>query len=226
MTNEEKVERFKNEKIAIYCETKEEAKEFVKWCYANGFRWDDQPEYVSRLGWYGSPEDKTFFDEYENETCYIFNFNGDKKLGYSSKQFYEEEGCEIIKYKDFMKEEKKMTRLEYVVSKGLNDESNTLCYIAHICKYGTECENNECLKCEFYKDINLCVKTLLEEHKEPIKLKQWEYDLLKAVIENYGRYHFSYHKDLCQMKNKGYFKGIYDTSMTLQKILDNCEVVE
>lgn len=65
---------------------------------------------------------------------------------------------------------------------------------------------------------------LLEEHKEPIKLKQWEYDLLMSYI-NKG-YYFKNFSELKEMKNKGYFKGITDTSMKILYILKNCEVIE
>lgn len=67
---------------------------------------------------------------------------------------------------------------------------------------------------------------LLEEHKEPIKLKQWEYDLIRAndrphecnVFESFNTYR--------NMKAIGYFEGITDTSMTLKEILENCEVID
>lgn len=65
---------------------------------------------------------------------------------------------------------------------------------------------------------------LLEEHKEPIKLTKFEYDLLMSYI-NKG-YYFKNHSELKEMRNKGYFKGITDTSMKIQYILNNCEVVE
>lgn len=213
MTNEERVKIFKNEKIAVNCETIEEAKYFIKWCCANGFELQ------------GTKSNGINFSNYKDRTCYNFGYLGINCFGYFPKHFFKEAGYEIIKFNDFMKEEKKMTRLEYVVSKNLSDERNTLCYIAHICKYGVECGVKGCLKCEFYKDINLCVQTLLGEHKEHIKLKQWEYDLLKAGIETYGRHHFSWHKYLCNMKNKGYFKNITDISMPVAYILDNCEIV-
>ena len=69
---------------------------------------------------------------------------------------------------------------------------------------------------------------LLSEHKEPIKLKKWEYDLL-TIFEN--------HTDsvkltldnaiiISPMLRAGYFKGVHNTSMTIQEILDNCEVIE
>lgn len=68
------------------------------------------------------------------------------------------------------------------------------------------------------------VDWLLQEHKEPIKLKQWEYDLLMSYI-NKG-YYFKNFSELKEMRNKGYFKGITDTSMKIYDILKNCEVIE
>ena len=69
---------------------------------------------------------------------------------------------------------------------------------------------------------------LLEEHKEPIKLTQFEYDLLeyytnvdnswngRILHENYAiRY----------MCDKGYLKNV-DLNMTFREVLDNCEVIE
>lgn len=65
---------------------------------------------------------------------------------------------------------------------------------------------------------------LLEEHKEPIKLKQWEKDLLESNINR--QFYFSGYSDLLEMKNRGYFEGVKDVTMTIQEILENCEVVE
>ena len=65
---------------------------------------------------------------------------------------------------------------------------------------------------------------LLEEHKEPIKLTKFEYDLLMSYI-NKG-YFFKNYSELKEMRYKGYFKGITDTSMKIGYILKNCEVVE
>ncbi len=80
---------------------------------------------------------------------------------------------------------------------------------------------------KFYRnsedDINL-IDWLLEEHKEPIKLKKWEYDLLMSYI-NKG-YSFKNYSELKEMRNKGYFNGMTDTSMELNEILENCEVIE
>ena len=86
-------------------------------------------------------------------------------------------------------------------------------------KYCTQC-------CGDDGDDILCnvVDWLLEEYKEPIKLTKFEYDLLMSYI-NKG-YYFKNYSELKEMKSKGYFKGITDTSMKIQYILNNCEVIE
>lgn len=70
------------------------------------------------------------------------------------------------------------------------------------------------------------VDWLSEEHKEPIKLKQWEYDTIKyhGKLSKFNDIHF-----LMAMKNKGHFKdmnSVEKCSMTIKEILENCEVIE
>ena len=87
------------------------------------------------------------------------------------------------------------------------------------CPYDVEnCVEEGC--CNYRKFIDW----LLEEHKEPIKLTKFEYDLLMSYI-NKG-YYFKNYSELKEMRYKGYFKGITDTSMKIQYILNNCEVIE
>lgn len=71
------------------------------------------------------------------------------------------------------------------------------------------------------------VDWLLQEHKEPIKLKQWEYAFIELNDSCYGMSGFIVKNiDLfVRLKEKGYFKGITDTSMTIKDILDNCVIV-
>lgn len=79
---------------------------------------------------------------------------------------------------------------------------------------------------EKYKGVHafmpMVLDWLLEEHKETIKLKQWEKDLLEKF--NKSQF-FDYESPLFKMKDDGYFEGVTDTSMTLKEILDNCEVI-
>lgn len=63
---------------------------------------------------------------------------------------------------------------------------------------------------------------LLQEHKEQIKLKQWEYDLLSfSGIHN----RFDSVFILLLLKEKGHFRGILDKSMSIKDIFCNCEIV-
>lgn len=71
------------------------------------------------------------------------------------------------------------------------------------------------------------VDWLLEEYKEPIKLKQWEKDLIEAYQERLGVDHAFYSNYILEeLKERGHFKGVMDTSMNTQIILENCEIVE
>lgn len=81
-----------------------------------------------------------------------------------------------------------------------------------------------CTKDETGCDYQRFVDWLLSEHKEPIKLTQFEYDLLMSYI-NKG-YSFKNNSELKEMRNKGYFEGVTDISMKILEILNNCEVVD
>lgn len=126
-----------------------------------------------------------------------------------------------------------MTNLEYL-KKNFNKfklyDEDLFCELAFICKTGERCEgfkyercSEGCGGCQF-RNIRNAIDYLLQEHKEPIKLKQWEYDLLMSYI-NKG-YYFKNFSELKEMRNKGYFKGVADTSMKIIEILNNCEVIE
>lgn len=74
-------------------------------------------------------------------------------------------------------------------------------------------------------DSKKMIDWMLKEHKEPIKLKQWEKDLITVFDTSYSKQsEFWSFLSLKNLKQKGYFKGITDTSMSIREILDNCEV--
>lgn len=106
----------------------------------------------------------------------------------------------------------------------LTNESK-ICKLAYCVKNKTiDCSGDICSACEFF-DVDKCIYYLLQEHKEPIKLKQWEYDLIKyhAHFVKFNDRHI-----LMTMKNKGHFKdmnSVTDTSMIIEDILKNCEIV-
>ena len=85
----------------------------------------------------------------------------------------------------------------------------------------TEYSCDDCTECQkqFFEWLN-------EEYKEPIKLTQFEYDLLtirnSSVFFNSPLKSSRYFEEL---KEKGYFKNV-DLNMTAKEVLENCEVVE
>ena len=67
-------------------------------------------------------------------------------------------------------------------------------------------------------------KWLLQEYKEPVKLTQFEYDSLSFPSDN--EYEFGNDLWCLHMKEKGYFKGVTDTSMEIKEIIERAEVVD
>lgn len=86
------------------------------------------------------------------------------------------------------------------------------------------CKNAQCSECSCKTK-----EWFNSEHKEPIKLSKFEYDLLDTVSGErngfkFGNHQFKAMRNLVTMKEKGHFKGI-DVEMTLEEILNSCEVV-
>lgn len=90
----------------------------------------------------------------------------------------------------------------------------------HLSGYGYYSENDY-----IYALQEIMVEIGLEEERDKkIKLKQWEKDLLETL--QCEEVKFFCHELLLEMRYKGYFKGITDTSMKIEDILKNCEVIE
>lgn len=67
---------------------------------------------------------------------------------------------------------------------------------------------------------------LLEEHKQKIKLKQWEYDCLQILANGGYIGNWKFNELICySFKSRGHFKGVTDTSMNIKDILKNYEIV-
>lgn len=100
-----------------------------------------------------------------------------------------------------------------------------ICVSAFICRHGKFCDDVECKKCEFDENLDLSLRVLMVEHIDPIKLKSWEYDLIKINNMSHSSSFKSFYPYM-KMKEIGYFSGIKDISMTLEEILNNCEVID
>ena len=76
-------------KIAVHCKTEEEAKDFCKRMHEHGMKWCTGKSYM----------EKTNYEEYKGETCYI-------RFGmFSSYRHYNSEGYEILEWSDYMNKE-------------------------------------------------------------------------------------------------------------------------
>lgn len=93
----------------------------------------------------------------------------------------------------------------------------------HLSGYGYYSENDY-----IYALQEIMVEIGLEEERDKkIKLKQWEKDLISLFDSVHSKnYSFNSFLSLNGLKRKGYFKGITDTSMKIEDILKNCEVIE
>lgn len=116
-----------------------------------------------------------------------------------------------------------MTNLEWLkqnFKECSSDKYTPPCRCIYMAENGCDCDNVLCKNCEydsFYKILDY----LSQEHKEPIKLKQWEYDLMYRLKGS----SFNTWSHLSDMKEKGYFKGVKDTSIKIEDILKNYEIV-
>ena len=79
----------KDNKIAVHCKTEEEEKDFCKRMHEHGMKWSTGKSYM----------EKTNYEEYKGETCYI-------RFGmFSSYRYYNSEGYEILEWSDYMQKE-------------------------------------------------------------------------------------------------------------------------
>lgn len=115
-----------------------------------------------------------------------------------------------------------MTNLEFnkdKILKEFNKGYSLGCSICNVMNKTDEKSGCYGIKCEKAKMLYW----MLGEHEEPIKLKQYEYDLIKAFDAD--DYTFEYFDPLKEFKKIGYFSGIKDISMKIKDILDNCIIV-
>lgn len=119
-----------------------------------------------------------------------------------------------------------MTNLEFYKDEILEDikKGRRLeCAICLIKQNKIDCNSSYCRIDPHYHEI--IFKWMFEEHKKPIKLKRWEYDLIRTNDMSHNRAFVSFNT-YRSMKKIGHFAGIKDVSMTLEDILNNCEVID
>lgn len=212
MTNEERVKKFKNHETVINCQTFEEAKAFIKWCYENNIKWGDDKLNKNIISWTNE------------DTCYRYDY--DNTLVYARADFYRT-NYKIIKYKDFF-EEQEETNLDVLLKTVTSEREDGIpCTLLYELKYNKTCDIIKCDNCEFNKTLD-CLKYLKERYNKSIKLTKFEYDILN-IREEFDKSHFEVPLEnniyFVGLKKMGYFKNI-DLKMTAKEILDDCEIIE
>lgn len=82
--------------MAIHCKTKEEAKEFIKIAYEQGFKWISKNDSVNT----------TYYSEYEKDIVYVLGYYYIKDITYSLIENYIDKD-NIIEFSDLKKKENK-----------------------------------------------------------------------------------------------------------------------
>lgn len=223
MTDKERLEKFKNGKIAVNCPTEKEARKFIEWCYINDMKWNFGEELL------------TYFYINEEQTCYFYN-KYNEQLYCGQNFIFSAERVPIMTYKEFMKrKDSDMTNLEWILNNVDKEimKYHPICVIARDCiekgdyiEKEDKCIGKNCLNCKFY-DTHYLLKFLQKKYKEkhidPIKLSQFEYDLLRTNDQSHDRKlsSFATYKN---MKELGYFKNV-DFELTIKQVLDDCKVL-
>lgn len=193
------LEYFKNNKVAINCETEEEAKELFKILKEYGVKW------------WGDVElniDETHWNDYQENTYYEINTINELSYSYN---FYKNNNYKIIKFKDieFKRKkdmEKKLITLEELENK--TKEINNCKWIEYNYDYTCilKCLNDDNILwfdgSEFgYNDIDNIINELKKAKKQIKELRQYELD------EN--EYNKSWNEAYEYMKNGGIVKHGY-----------------
>jgi len=79
-------DEFRNEKVAVNCDTEEKAREFIKECHLRNLRWEFSRDNV------------TNYHVYNSKTCFSFGFANKGVIEFSSFSFYKQKGYKIIKW--------------------------------------------------------------------------------------------------------------------------------
>lgn len=88
------IEKFKNERIAVHCNTQEEYDELMRLLEKYGFRWSSC----------GKPTSLDYFKNYKNRICVEYdNRQFWIGLSYCDKEYFTSENYEIIECKDFIR---------------------------------------------------------------------------------------------------------------------------
>lgn len=180
-------ERFKNEKIAVSCQTEDEARDFVIQCYGN------------RIEWFNSTYDSKYdvnttdYKKYENVIYYRIFFDPANKISFVdvNMNYCREHNYKIIPFSEInkpIKEENKMSDFNYR-GKEFNDPVEYAKYIlkcAEEDKAKAEKERQDKLKAEKAKRIEELDKARVEYFETCTEAKEKYLKIVEQYNKDYG----------------------------------------
>ena len=148
-------ERFKNEKIAVNCQTEDEAKDFVKQCYENNIEWSKYSNNSNIK--YGSKF--TNYTKYENGIYYrIFRdfrlVNNEAGLIDENINYYRNNNYKIIPYSEVNKSIKEENKMQFSPN-GYSYRGQVFRDIEDYAKYILKCAEDDKAKAEKEKQNKL-----------------------------------------------------------------------
>lgn len=169
------IEKFKNERIAVHCNTQEEYDELMRLLEEYGFRWRSCGKPIS-LDYFKNCKNRICV-EYDNRQFWI-------GLSYCNKEYFITKNYEIIECKDFIKQvnfEEKNNTSEVVIT--INKDG--LSINKHLCESDTEEEQieNELEKIEIKQEKtsngSLINYAVINDQKCRLSLVQ--YEIIKKI---------------------------------------------
>ena len=145
-------ERFKNEKIAVNCQTEDEAKDFVKQCYNNGVEWLNP----SHIGNNDYDSNTTCHGRYKHQTCYKFLFDLKNRLSFTvvDTNYCEVYNYTIISYSEINKSIKEENKMQFSPN-GYSYNGQVFRDIEEYAKYILKCKEDDRIKAEKEKQDKL-----------------------------------------------------------------------
>lgn len=179
--------RFKNEKIAVNCQTEDEARDFVKQCYKNGIEW-----------FYSACDSKydvntTNYKNYENGICYRIFFDPANKISFVdvNMNYCRNHNYTIIPFSEInkpIKEESKMFKCSICGKEYDTPVDRARCEIEcdktnHI---KAEKEKQDKLKAEKAKCIEEIDKAYVEYFETCTEAKEKYLKIVEQYNKDYG----------------------------------------
>ena len=192
-------ERFKNEKIAVNCQTEEESYNFINQCCHNSFLWD--------ANWNNNKnKSTTYYYVYQSNTCYSFN----KILGYADINFFNSQRYEIIPFSEINKSIKEENKMQ-VKPNEYTYRGQAFSDVEEYAKYILKCKEEDRVKAEKERQDKLKVEQVkrqeelnkaYDEYVNTCKNAKQKYEnIVKQFIKEYGQNAYSRYINIEDMIN-------------------------